>query len=63
MILKLIKWLIKKYVKKHPEYMATGGICIDEQCDVDIIVNRYYDTYMTSGTKRIDYLKREPNEE
>lgn len=59
MILKLIKWLIKNYVKRHPEYMATGGIYIDEQCDVDIIVNRYYDKYWTRGTKRIEYLSDE----
>ena len=59
----LIRNLIKLKVKLHPEWLATGGISISEKCDVDIIVNRYYNTYMTSGTKRIDYPKCEPKEE
>ena len=37
-MLKIIKWLIKTYVKRHPEYLATGGICVDEITEVDIIV-------------------------
>ena len=49
-MMKLIKWLIKLYVKRHPEYLATGGIYIDEQTDVDIIVNRYYGDHYQRGT-------------
>lgn len=59
----LIRNLIKLKVRLHPEWLATGGISISEKCDVDIIVNRYYGTYVMRGIKRIDYPKREPKEE
>lgn len=49
-MLKIIKWLIKTYVKRHPEYLATGGICVDEITEVDIIVSRYYDDHYQRGT-------------
>lgn len=54
-MLKLAKRLIKLYVQRHPEYMATGGIYVNEQTDVDIIVNRYYDDYYQRGTLKVPY--------
>ena len=54
----LIKFLLKRYLKKHPEWLATS-IGVDERTDITILVSHYYDNYWTYGTARYDYKKQE----
>ncbi|MBO4543256.1 MAG: hypothetical protein J5725_08770 [Bacteroidales bacterium] len=52
--MKLIKFLLKRYLRKHPEWLATT-ISVDERTDINIIVAHYHEDYWTYGTKRYKY--------
>ena len=52
--MKLIKFLLKRYLKKHPEWLATS-FGVDDKTDINILVAHYYDDYWTYGTKRCEY--------
>lgn len=54
--MKIIKFLLKLYLKKHPEFLAYS-IPVDDKTDIDIIVTHYYDDHWTHGTA-IHYYKR-----
>ena len=56
--MRLIKFLLKRYLKKHPEWLATS-VSVDERTDISILVSHYYDTYWTVGTARYEYPKKE----
>lgn len=57
-MMKLIKFLLKHYLKKHPEWLASS-ISVDERTDINILVAHYYEDCWTYGTKRYEYEKRE----
>lgn len=54
----LIKFLLKRYLKKHPEWLISS-IGIDEKTDITILVSHYYDNYWTYGMRKYDYSKQE----
>ena len=56
--MKIIKFLLKRYLRKHPEWLATS-ISVDDRTDIKILVAHYYENYWTCGTKRYDYSESE----
>lgn len=56
-MMKIIKFLLKLYLKKHPELLAYS-IPVDDKTDIDIIVTRFYDDHWTRGTAIYNYQNR-----
>lgn len=53
-MMNLIKFLLKRYLKRHPEWIAST-ISVDEQTDINILVAHYYEDHWTYGTKTYEY--------
>lgn len=56
-MIKLIKFLLKRYLKRHPEWIASS-ISVDEQTDINILVAHYYADHWTYGTKTYEYKEK-----
>ena len=56
--MKLIKFLLKRYLRKHPEWLATS-VSVDERTEINIIVAHYYEDCWTYGTKRYSYDEKD----
>ncbi len=52
--MKLIEFLLKQYLKRHPEWIVTT-FSIDDRTDISILVRHYYEDYWTYGTKICKY--------
>ena len=56
-MIKLIKFLLKRYLKRHPEWIASS-ISVDEQTEINILVAHYYADHWTYGTKTYEYEEK-----